>query len=262
MEAIRTVEAVQYVTPLREGGSLPAVVVGDDGEKYVMKFAGAGQGKKALIAELISGEIARALGLAVPEIAFITLSPELPPSEPDPEIQELMEASVGLNLGLKFLPEAFGFDPLEKNQVDPLYASKVVWLDAFTLNVDRTPRNTNMLHWQGQIWLIDHGASLYFHHNWNGYERYIASTFPLVSEHVLLPFASQMDDANRWGKKHLSESLFSDLVESIPEVWIDDGSENGLPEELKERYLNFLVKRFLETDPFVEEAKHARKTHV
>ena len=162
---MRTVTATRYVSPLREGGSLPAIVEGSDDGLYVLKFRGAGQGPKALIAELVAGEIARACGLPVPEIVFMTLDPELARTEPDPEIQELIRASGGLNLALDYLPGSVTFDPVA-DRPDGALASRIVWLDAYTSNVDRTARNANMLMWHRKLWLIDHGAALYFHHAW------------------------------------------------------------------------------------------------
>ncbi len=167
---LRTVIATRYVTPLREGGSLPAIVEADDDGMYVLKFRGAGQGSKALIAELVAGEIARAAGLPVPEIVFVELDSELARTEPDPEIQALIRASAGLNLALDYLPGAVTFDPVAE-QPDAELASTVVWFDAYVTNVDRTPRNTNMLIWHRRLWLIDHGATLYFHHTWNDYHK-------------------------------------------------------------------------------------------
>src|SRR5215470_8803960 len=166
--SLRTVIATRYVTPLREGGSLPAIIEADDDGMYVLKFHGAGQGPKALIAELVAGEVARAAGLPVPEIVFVELDPELARTEPDPEIQALIRASTGLNLALDYLPGAMTFDPVAEKPEAAL-ASAVVWFDAYVTNVDRTPRNTNMLVWHRRLWLIDHGASLYFHHTWKDY---------------------------------------------------------------------------------------------
>ncbi|HEX7588398.1 MAG TPA: HipA family kinase, partial [Anaerolineae bacterium] len=184
---IKTVNAIRYVTPLREGGSMPAIVEADDGQMYVMKFVGAGQGRKALIAELVAGEIGRVLGLSVPELALIELDPELGPSEPDPEIFDLLRASVGLNFGMRFLPEAFAYNPPHEPPPDPDIASAIVWFDAYVTNVDRTPRNVNILLWQNALWLIDHGAALYFHHDWKpDYIERSKTAFPLIKDHALL----------------------------------------------------------------------------
>jgi hypothetical protein len=194
----RTVTATRYVTPLREGGSLPAVVEGDDDGLYVLKFRGAGQGCKALIAELVAGEIARALGLAVPEIVFIELHEDLARTESDPEIQDLIRASIGLNLALDFLPSALAYDPLICRP-DSSLASRIVWFDAFVMNVDRTPRNTNLLYWHRQLWLIDHGAALGFQHQWDGAQARSATPFGLIKDHVLLPFAGEPTHVHRRG---------------------------------------------------------------
>ena len=194
-QALRTVVATRYVTPLREGGSLPAIVEADDDGTYVLKFRGAGQGPKALIAELLAGEIARAAGLPVPEIVFVELDPELARTEPDPEIQELIRASAGLNLALDYLPGAVTFDPVAWKP-DADFASSVVWFDAYATNVDRTARNTNMLVWHRKLWLIDHGAAFYFHHTWNNALERSRDPFPLIKEHVLLEFASSLAEAD------------------------------------------------------------------
>lgn len=192
---IRTVCATRYVTPLREGGSLPAIVEADDDGLYVLKFRGAGQGPKALIAELVAGEIGRALGLPVPEIVFIDLDPELARTEPDPEIQELIRASGGLNLALDYLPGSVTFDPLS-DRPDPGLASRIVWFDGFVTNLDRTPRNANLLMWHRSLRLIDHGASLYFQHQWGDPAEMAVKPFALIKDHVLLPFASALDEAD------------------------------------------------------------------
>src|SRR6266849_2873428 len=186
---LRTVMATRYVTPLREGGSLPAIVEADDDGMYVLKFRGAGPGPKALIAELVAGEIARASGLPVPEIVLVELDPELARTEPDPEIQDLIRASTGLNLALDYLPGAVTFDPIaEKPDAD--LAASVVWFDAYATNVDRTPRNTNMLMWHRRLWLIDHGAALYFHPTWTNYMDRSRDAFPMIKDHILLPSTS------------------------------------------------------------------------
>src|SRR5688572_9855351 len=191
---LRTVDIIRYVTPLREGGSLPAIVEADDGFLYVLKFRGAGQGIKALIAELIGGEIARAAGLKVPEIVFASLDTAFGRTEPDEEIQDLLKASTGLNLALHYLSGAITFDP-QVTKVDPELASVIVWLDCLLTNVDRTPRNTNMLTWNKELWLIDHGASLYFHHSWDNWEEQAKRPFVQVKDHVLLPLASELEKA-------------------------------------------------------------------
>src|SRR5437763_6738046 len=204
---IRTITATEYVTPLREGGSLPAIVEGNDDGLYVLKFRGAGQGVKALIAELIAGELGRALGLPVPEIVLMELDPILGRSEPDYEIRSLIKASEGLNLALDYLPGALEFNPLDASKLDPLLSSSIVWFDAYVTNVDRTPRNTNMLFWHRRLMLIDHGSSLYFHHNTGDYQSRSRAPFSPIKEHVLLPRAIALEEANRLMKERLSPEL-------------------------------------------------------
>src|SRR4051794_21731788 len=216
---LRTVRATRYVTPLREGGSLPAIVEADDDGMYVLKFRGAGQGPKALVAELVAGEIARAAGLPVPEIVFVQLDPELARTEPDPEIQDLIRASAGLNLALDYLPGSITFDPVV-DKPEPDLASAVVWFDAYVTNVDRTPRNTNLLMWHRRLWLIDHGAALYFHHDWQNYVERSRSPFPLIKEHVLLPFASALGEADARLSAHLSPDLIREVLSLIPDEWL------------------------------------------
>src|SRR5580698_9439853 len=195
MSEIRTVAASRYVTPLREGGSLPAIIEADDDGMYVLKFRGAGQGSKALIAELLAGEIGRLAGLPVPEIVFVELPAELARTEPDAEIQSLIQASVGLNIGLDYLPGSVTFDPLVYVP-DVQLASAIVWFDAFVCNVDRTARNVNMLLWHRRLWLIDHGAALYFHHAWNQHDQHALTPFSLIKDHVLLKFASELEQTD------------------------------------------------------------------
>ena len=195
MVEIRTVTARRYVTPLREGGSLPAIVEADDDGLYVLKFTGAGQGPKALIAELLAGEIGRLAGLPVPEIVFAELPAELARTEPDSEIQDLIRNSAGLNIALDYLPGSVTFDPLVYVP-DARLASSIVWFDAFVCNVDRTARNVNMLIWHRRLWLIDHGAALYFHHAWTGPDEHALNPFALIKDHVLLKYASALAEAD------------------------------------------------------------------
>src|SRR5207253_2723401 len=204
---LRTLTITRYVTPLREGGSLPAIVEADDDGLYVLKFRGAGQGTKALIAELVAGEIGRALGLPVPEIVLMELDPVLGRSEPDYEIQSLIKASAGLNLGLDYLPGALAFNPLDASRLDPLLASSIVWFDAYVTNVDRTPRNTNMLFWHRRLMLIDHGAALYFHHVGTNYIERSRTPFTSIKSHVLLPVASHLVEADTLLKARLTPTL-------------------------------------------------------
>src|SRR3954463_11059332 len=208
---LRTVIATRYVTPLREGGSLPAIVEGDDSGMYVLKFHGAGQGPKALVAELIAGELGRAAGLPVPEIVFMELDPELARTEPDPEIQHLIRASGGLNLALDYLPGSVTFDPIA-DQPDAALASAIVWFDAFVSNVDRTPRNANMLMWHHKLWLIDHGAALYFHHGWREGSDRSTDAFPAIKDHVLLRFADDLRAADSLLAARLTPAVIADVV--------------------------------------------------
>ena len=255
---IKTVTATRYITPLREGGSLPAIIEADDGVLYVMKFVGAGQGPKALIAELVAGEIARALGLPVPQIVFIQLDPALGRSEPDPEIQDLLKASAGLNLGLRYLPNTFAFNPLLKPPPPPDLASAIVWFDAYVTNVDRTPRNVNMLIRQDKLWLIDHGATLYFHHNWNDYLAHSRTPFPLIKDHTLLSLADTLPDADTALRVRLTPELIRRIIDLIPAPWL--GQEPGFAghAEHRQAYVAYLLSRLEASPIFVEEAVRAR----
>lgn len=253
---IRTVNVTRYVTPLREGGSLPAIAEADDGFLYVLKFRGAGQGTKALIAEFIGGEIARMLGFRTPEIVFAQLAPDFGRTEPDEEIQDLLKASVGLNLAVHYLSGSITFDPAAV-KVDALLASQIVWLDSFLLNVDRTFRNTNMLWWHKELWLIDHGASLYFHHswlNWNVPHR----PFVHIKDHVLLPYATELDAVDAAFKKILTGEQIDAIVALVPDEWLSDDAPFASKAEQKEAYATFLKLRVANSDYFVKEAKDAR----
>ena len=258
---MRTVQATRYVTPLREGGSLPAIVEADDNGMYVLKFRGAGQGAKALIAELVAGEIARAAGLPVPEIVFVDLDPELARTEPDPEIQELIRASAGLNLALDYLPGSIMFDPVvEKPDAD--LASSIVWFDAYVSNVDRTPRNTNMLMWHRRLWLIDHGAALYFHHARTTYGERSHDQFSLIKNHVLLQFASLLPDVDARITRQLTPETLASIVNLIPESWLVDDSAYTTPAHHRQAYLEYLRSRLEPPHAFLEEAFRARSLHV
>lgn len=253
----RTVNVTRYVVPLREGGSLPAIVEADDGFLYVLKFRGAGQGVKALIAELIGGEIARALGFKVPEIVFAEVDEAFGRTEPDEEIQDLLRASTGLNLGLHYLSGAITFDPAVA-KVDPLLASGIVWLDCLITNVDRTARNTNMLTWYRDIWLIDHGASLYFHHSWDNWKDSARRPFALVKDHVLLPWASELETADREFRQKLSAELFHDILAMVPDDWLTADAPALTAEEKRKVYEEFLTTRLESSTVFVKEAQDAR----
>ncbi|WKN43394.1 HipA family kinase [Tunicatimonas pelagia] len=258
---IRTVDVVRYVQPLREGGSLPAIVEADDGFLYVLKFRGAGQGKKALIAELIGGELARAIGLKVPELVFMNLDDSFSKTEPDEEIQDLLKFSVGLNLGLHYLSGAITYDPLV-SVADSLTASKVVLLDSIISNVDRTYKNTNLLNWHRELWLIDHGASLYFHHSWDNWQDHTQRTFPLVKDHVLLYRATELDLASQEIKSTLSLETIQAVVATIPDDWLLEEGESTTPQKRKEVYAEVLIARLSNIDLLVKEATDARPTSV
>ena len=254
---IRTVNVTRYVTPLREGGSLPAIAEADDGFLYVLKFRGAGQGPKALIAELIGGEIARALGLKVPELVFANLDEAFGRTEPDEEIQDLLKFSVGLNLGLHYLSGAITFDPLV-TKVDPLLASQIVWLDCLLTNMDRTCRNTNMLLWHKELWLIDHGAALYFHHNWQNWEAQASKPFTLVKDHVLLPQASALEEVNTKFRALLSPEKVAAIVSLLPDAWLLGDAPFSTTAEHRQAYTQYLQTRLAHSEIFVNEALHAR----
>jgi len=254
---IRTVNVIRYVTPLREGGSMPAIVEADDGFLYVIKFRGAGQGKKALISELIGGELARILGLKVPELVFMNLDDSFSKLEPDEEIQDLLKFSVGLNLGLHYLSGSITYDPLV-SVADPLSASKVVLLDSMITNMDRTARNTNLLNWNKELWLIDHGASLYFHHNWDSWKTHIDRTFPLIKDHVLLERATLLEEAASDIKKVVNEKVIDKIVALIPDEWLMEESDSFGPDEKKKIYATILNNKLSNLDLLTKEANDAR----
>lgn len=258
---IRTVNVTRYVTPLREGGSLPAIAEADDGFLYVLKFRGAGQGVKALIAELIGGEIARAMGLKVPEIVYAHLDTAFGRTEPDEEIQDLLKASVGLNLALHYLSGSITYDPAVTT-IDAYTASKIVWLDCLLTNVDRTPRNTNMLMWNRELWLIDHGAALYFHHSWTNWEEQAKRPFAQVKDHVLLPQASQLEEVTREFHSIITPEFIQSIVALIPGEWITPDTFEETPDEVRRIYAGFLITRMANSDIFVKEAQHARSSLI
>jgi hypothetical protein len=260
IQEIRTVNVTRYVTPLREGGSLPAIVEADDGFLYVLKFRGAGQGVKALIAELIGGEIARILGLRVPEIVFANVDPAFGRTEPDEEIQDLLKFSEGLNLALHYLSGAINFDPVV-NKIDPLLASQIVWLDALLMNVDRTVRNTNLLMWRKELWIIDHGASLYFHHTWSNWEEQSLKPFVQIKDHVLLQWASELDKVDESFRSLLTQEKVVSIVSLIPDEWLVNGSAPNADDNRKV-YHQFLLNRISQSHIFVKEAQHARQALI
>lgn len=261
MTTLRTVTVTRYMQPLREGGSLPALAEADDGFKYVVKFKGSGQGVKTLIAEMIGGELARLLGLKVPELVFAGLDEDFGRTEGDEEIQDLLKASQGLNLGLHFLSGAFTYDPAV-TQLDPLQASKVVWLDALIANVDRSFRNTNMLLWNRELWLIDHGAALFFHHSWDTFEQKANAAFPYIKTHVLLPQATQLEAANQLARTAITADKIQEIVSWIPDEWLKWDSVDESPEQMRNTYYNFLSQRLLHSEQFIKEAQDAAKTLV
>ena len=254
--SLRTVTVMRYILPLREGGSLPALAEADDDFKYVLKFRGAGHGVKMLISELLGGLIAEKLGLQIPELVFANLDVDFGRTEADEEIQDLLKFSEGLNLGLHFLSGAIAYDSSIK--IDSFLASKIVWLDACITNIDGTFKNTNLLMWHKELWVIDNGASFYFHHSWQNFDAAAKTPFKYVKDHVLLPQAKQLTEANAFAKEHLNDEFFRNAVNLIPEDWLqwDDADES--PEEIREIYFQFLKTRLANSEIFLNEAQNAR----
>lgn len=257
MIEIRSVQVTRYVTPLKEGGSLPAIAEADDGFTYVVKFRGAGQGIKALVAELIGGELARLLGFKVPEIVFANLDSAFGRTEPDEEIQDLLKASVGENLALHYLSGAITYDPAVTT-IDTETASRIVWLDALITNMDRTARNANMLTWQRELWLIDHGAALYFHHNWTGHDSSKKSEFALIKDHILLPQAAELEKADLISKNLITAEKLREIIDLIPDDWLKEYDHQYSPKQVKEAYFNFIWYRVQHSEIFVNKAIDAR----
>ncbi|WP_439556724.1 HipA family kinase [Dyadobacter sp.] len=258
---LRTVNVIRYLTPLREGGSLPAIAEADDDFLYVLKFRGAGQGVKALIAELIGGEIARFLGMRIPEIVFAELDEAFGRTEPDEEIQDLLKASVGLNLAMHYLSGSITFDPLV-SKIDAHLASQIVWLDCFLLNVDRTVRNTNMLIWHKELWLIDHGASLYFHHSWNNWQEQAERPFLQIKDHVLLKLASELEAVDAEFTQLLNPETIEKIVSMIPGEWLVRDTPFESEAEHRGAYTEFLTRRLQHSNIFVKAASDARQAAV
>jgi hypothetical protein len=248
---VRRIVVTRYVTPLREGGSLPAIVEGDDNGLYVLKFRGAGQGAKALVAELIAGELGRMAGLPVPEIVFAELDPDLARTEPDPEIQELIRASAGLNLAIDYLPGSIMFDPVA-DAPDGLLASSVVWFDALVSNIDRTPKNTNLLMWHGRLWMIDHGAALYFHHGTDDFVPRAREPFMAVKDHVLLRFADAIEEADTVLCPRLTRKAIDEVIALVPSEWTPHAA----------RYTDYFMARLESPRVFAEEARRARSQQL
>ena len=254
---LRTVHVTQYRTPLREGGSLPALVEADDGFPYVLKFRGAGQGTKALVAEIIGGLLAQAIGLKVPELVFMQLDDSFSKTEPDEEIQDLLKFSVGLNLGLHYLAGSITYDPLV-SVADGLTASKVVLLDSIISNIDRTAKNTNLLNWNRELWLIDHGASLYFHHNWDTWENHLDRTFPLIKDHVLLERAEALAEAATHIRQTVNTEVIEAIVALVPDDFLQEEGVTLTPADKRAAYVAFLQSRLNKLDVLVKEAEDAR----
>jgi len=251
---LRTVRATRYVVPLREGGSLPAIVEADDLGLYVVKFRGAGQGILALIAELLAGEIGRALGLRVPEIVFMEIDPALGRNDPDYEIRQLLKASPGLNLALDYLPGSTMFDPAARDTAPTDEASMLVWFDAFTQNIDRTPRNANLLVWHRKLYPIDHGADLFFHHDWPTREQKVVSPFPQIKDHILLSWAKDIRGAAAAAHQRLTQTLLAEIVDFIPDEWLESISDGIPPADRREGYMQFFTRRLESSTAFEEEA--------
>ncbi len=254
---LRRQTVTRYITPLREGGSLPALAEADDGFRYVVKFRGSGHGKKVLISELIGGEIARLAGLKVPEQVFLDLDEDFGRTEGDEEIQDLLKASRGLNMGLHFLDGALTWD-VAVNHTDTLTASMIVWVDALLMNIDRTVRNTNMLLWNKELWLIDHGATLYFHHSWDGWEKAMLSPFPYVKDHALLPDAALLEEVDSSMHRSISSADLEAIVDLVPDEWLDEPESGISIEQRRQVYKTFLTTRFANSKIFVDHAVKVR----
>lgn len=258
---IRDVEIIRYIQPLREGGSMPGLVDADDGFSYVIKFRGAGQGKKALVAELIGGELARLLDLRMPELVFAHLDESFWRLEADEEIQDLLKFSIGQNLGVHFLNGAITYDA-NVDTISEEEASKIVWLDALLMNVDRTARNTNMLIWHQELWLIDHGASLYFHHSWDNWEEYISKPFVQIKDHVLLNRASKVQEMHDKYSALFSEESIQGILAVIPDEWLVEEGREMTPNEVRKVYLQFLMGRLANSAMFLNQIEHERKNII
>lgn len=243
----------RYIAPLREGGSLPALSEAADGFRYAVKLKGAGHGAKSLVSELIGGLVAKAFKFKVPENVLLKLSPLFGITEPDQEIQDLLRKSEGLNVGLHFLDGAFTFDPAV-NKIDSLTASKIVWLDAFLVNVDRTRQNPNMMIWNKELWLIDHGASLYFHHSGRDPEEAALDPFPYIKTHALLPIADRLEEADRLMRQAITPRTLNKIVDLVPDEWLVEEGSSLSPQEKREGYKKFLTKRLANSKVFVDEA--------
>lgn len=254
---IRSEKLTRYIAPLREGGSLPALAEAQDGFRYAVKLKGAGHGVKSLIAELIGGMVAKAFKFKTPELVFLHLSHLFGITEPDKEIQDLLRKSEGLNIGLHFLDGAFTFDPAV-NEIDDLTASKIVWLDAFLTNVDRSRLNPNMMIWNRELWLIDHGASLYFHHSGKDPETAALDPFPYIKNHALLKNASRLEEADRLMRQAITPRTLNKIVDLLPDEWLKEDDISASPHEIREGYKIFLTKRLANSRIFKEKAMEER----
>lgn len=255
-QSLRSVKVTRYIVPLREGGSLPALAEANDGFKYVLKFRGAGHGTKMLISELLGGKIASALGLNIPELVFAHLDEDFGRTEGDEEIQDLLKGSIGLNLGIHYLSGALAYDP--KVEIDPMLASVIVWFDAFTTNIDRTFNNSNLLWWHQELWIIDNGASFYFHHSWKDFDKHALNPFPYLRDHILLSQATMLDEADKFAHNILTDVLLRDIVNLIPDDWVNWDHASETPDEVREIYYNFLTGRLSNSAIFLNSAKDAR----
>ena len=260
-QALRRVNAVRYVLPLREGGSLPALVEADDLGTYVMKFRGAGQGPKALVAEVVVGELGRRLGLPVPELVVAVLDPDLAPAEPDQEVQDLLRASVGDNLGMDYLPGSLGLD-VAVDRIDPDLAARVVWFDALVQNVDRSWRNPNLLRWHGSVWLIDHGAALYFHHNWSRQSDPATRPYPGAADHVLLPVAGPLSSAHEELAGLVTAQALADVVALIPDGWLITDTAFASTAQARQAYVDVLLARAAAPDTWLDAVEVLRAARV
>lgn len=255
--SVRRLNGLRYLVPLREGGSMPAVVETDEPGTYAVKFRGAGQGAKALIAELLAAELAHVLGLPVPAFALVELGAGFGENEPDPEIQDILRGSVGTNFGLAYLGGALAFDPAADPGLDPDVVASIVWFDAYITNVDRTPRNTNLLWWHDELYLIDHGASLYFHHRWQGWEGRVQSRFPQIKDHVLLPYAGDIIAAGTRLAPLLTEETLRQIVAAIPDDWLAGEDQLADAEAHREAYIAYFLGRLSAPRLFEQEARDA-----
>lgn len=258
-DGLRTVRATRYVTPFKEGGSLPGLVEADDDGLYVLKFHGAAQGPKALVAELLAGELARAIGLRVPEIVLVEVDPALGTAEPDPWVKELLDRSPGLNLALDFLPGSLTFNPAVDGCPDPDFAAGVVWFDSLVTNTDRSPRNPNMLVWHRRPWLIDHGASLFIHHTWRDADAHARRPLPTIRDHVLLACAGPLQVAHDRLAPLVTERLLRRLVDLIPDAWLEPDAELGDAVSQRDAYVRYLLTRVAHPESLVAPAEEARR---